>query len=172
MVGWINYNMCVQVSREYLAKAAETLPGSTPCGVNGIPVGKHVRCSSEPKWKKTMSSSQMVYHFCTWQGWRAGPALASSVRLQRWGGAEEEENERRCHKTAKKTPRKLVFYPTWVLTWILAVPQNCEKDPKSSCFYPIWVLTWILAVPPADTMSLWSEEECRAFETGLRFENI
>ena len=24
------------------------------------------------------------------------------------------------------------------------------------------------AVPPADTMSLWSEEECRAFETGLR----
>ena len=32
-----------QVSREYLAKAAETLPGSTPCGVNGIPVGKHVR---------------------------------------------------------------------------------------------------------------------------------
>ena len=52
MVGWkgamINYN-AVQVSREYLAKAAETLPGSTPCGVNGIPVGKHVRCSSEPK---------------------------------------------------------------------------------------------------------------------------
>ena len=24
------------------------------------------------------------------------------------------------------------------------------------------------AVPPADTMSLWSEEECKAFETGLR----
>ena len=24
------------------------------------------------------------------------------------------------------------------------------------------------AVPPADTMSLWSEEECRAFESGLR----
>jgi len=24
------------------------------------------------------------------------------------------------------------------------------------------------AIPPADTMSLWSEEECRAFETGLR----
>ena len=24
------------------------------------------------------------------------------------------------------------------------------------------------AVPPSDTMSLWSEEECRAFETGLR----
>ena len=24
------------------------------------------------------------------------------------------------------------------------------------------------AVPPADTMSLWSEEECRAFELGLR----
>ena len=23
-------------------------------------------------------------------------------------------------------------------------------------------------VPPADTMSLWSEEECKAFETGLR----
>merc|ERR1712088_830568 len=23
-------------------------------------------------------------------------------------------------------------------------------------------------VPPAETMSLWSEEECRAFETGLR----
>ena len=33
----------LKVSREYLAKAAETLPGSTPCGVNGIPVGKHVR---------------------------------------------------------------------------------------------------------------------------------
>ena len=24
------------------------------------------------------------------------------------------------------------------------------------------------AVPPADTMSLWSEDECKAFETGLR----
>ena len=24
------------------------------------------------------------------------------------------------------------------------------------------------SVPPADTMSLWSEEECRAFELGLR----
>ena len=36
-------NNLFQVSREYLAKAAETLPGSTPCGVNGIPVGKHVR---------------------------------------------------------------------------------------------------------------------------------
>ena len=24
------------------------------------------------------------------------------------------------------------------------------------------------AIPPADTMSLWSEEECRAFELGLR----
>lgn len=24
------------------------------------------------------------------------------------------------------------------------------------------------AVPPADTMSLWSEDECRAFELGLR----
>ena len=40
----INHNIYhLQVSREYLAKAAETLPGSTPCGVNGIPVGKHVR---------------------------------------------------------------------------------------------------------------------------------
>ena len=26
----------------------------------------------------------------------------------------------------------------------------------------------MIAVPPADTMSLWSEEECRAFELGLR----
>ena len=24
------------------------------------------------------------------------------------------------------------------------------------------------AIPPADTMSLWSEDECRAFELGLR----
>ena len=169
---------------------------------------------------------KMVYHFCTSQGWRAGPALASSVRLQRWGGAEEEENERRCHRTEKKTHKNLVFSSDlsfdmdtcsatelwkrppkilffiqsgfWLGFWILAMPQSCEKDSQKSCFfiqpefwhgclqchkttkktlkivffYLSWVLTWILAVPPADTMSLWSEEECRAFETGLRFENI
>ena len=33
-----------QVSREYLAKAAEALPGTAAlCGVNGIPVGRHIR---------------------------------------------------------------------------------------------------------------------------------
>ena len=77
----------------------------------------------------------MVYHFCTSQGWRAGPALASSVWLQRWGGAEEEENERRCHRTAKRLQKILFYYPTtWVLTWIIAVPQNCVEDPQKSCF--------------------------------------
>merc|ERR1719500_368375 len=40
---WDPTRLAEEVSREYLAKAAETLPGSTPCGVNGIPVGKHVR---------------------------------------------------------------------------------------------------------------------------------
>lgn len=84
---------CRQVSREYLAKAAETLPGSTPCGVNGIPVGRHIRDDEQ----------------------------ALLLLLQCGYSVEEALRRKRMN-----------------------------------------------AVPPADTMSLWSEEECRAFETGLR----
>jgi len=90
---WDPTRLAEEVSREYLAKAAETLPGSTPCGVNGIPVGKHVRDDEQ----------------------------ALLLLLQCGYSVEEALRRKRMN-----------------------------------------------AVPPADTMSLWSEEECRAFETGLR----
>ena len=170
MVGWkgamINYN-AVQVSREYLAKAAETLPGSTPCGVNGIPVGKHVRCSSEPKWKKW---------FITFAH-RRDDEQALLLLLQCGYSVEEALRRKRMNAGATelcRRPTKILFF----LSNLGFDMDTCsgtklrKRPQKILFFYPTWVLTWILAVPPADTMSLWSEEECRAFETGLRFKNI
>ena len=118
----------VQVSREYLAKAAETLPGSTPCGVNGIPVGKHVRCSSEPKWKKW---------FITFAH-RRDDEQALLLLLQCGYSVEEALRRKRMNAGAtelrKRHTKILFFHLTWVLTWILAVPQNCEKDHQKYCF--------------------------------------
>jgi len=84
-----------EVSREYLAKAAEVVPGSAgSCGgVNVIPLGSHIRDDEQ----------------------------ALLLLLQCGYSVEEALRRKRMN-----------------------------------------------AVPPADTMSLWSEEECRAFETGLR----
>ena len=82
-----------------------------------------------------MSSLQTLYHFCTWQGWRAGPALASSVRLQRWGGAEEEENERRCHRTEKKTHKNLVFSSDLSFDMDTCSATKLRKRPQKSCCF-------------------------------------
>ena len=54
-----------------------------------------------------------------------------------------------------------VFYCLQCTLYIQAAPCTCSLHLASSC-------TPSPPVPPADTMSLWSEEECRAFETGLR----
>ena len=116
MVGWkgamINYN-AVQVSREYLAKAAETLPGSTPCGVNGIPVGKHVRCSSERNEKR-----QCLPRTCFFITFAHGRDDEQALLLLLQCGYSVEEALRRKRmnagatesvRTALKTPKNLVF---------------------------------------------------------------
>merc|ERR1711994_322825 len=90
---WDPTRLAEEVSREYLAKSAETQGASGALGVNGIPVGKHVRDDEQ----------------------------ALLLLLQCGYSVEEALRRKRMN-----------------------------------------------AVPPADTMSLWSEEECRAFETGLR----
>jgi len=92
---WDPTRLAEEVSKEYLAKAAETVPGSLGAcgGVNGIPLGSHIRDDEQ----------------------------ALLLLLQCGYSVEEALRRKRMN-----------------------------------------------AVPPADTMSLWSEEECRAFETGLR----
>jgi len=90
---WDPTRLSEEVSREYLAKSAETLGASGALGVNGIPTGSHIRDDEQ----------------------------ALLLLLQCGYNTEEALRRKRMN-----------------------------------------------AVPPADTMSLWSEEECRAFETGLR----
>ena len=90
---WDPTRLSEEVSREYLAKSAETQGASGALGVNGIPTGSHIRDDEQ----------------------------ALLLLLQCGYNTEEALRRKRMN-----------------------------------------------AVPPADTMSLWSEEECRAFETGLR----
>lgn len=90
---WDPTRLAEEVSREYLAKAAEVVPGVPGGGVNVIPLGSHIRDDEQ----------------------------ALLLLLQCGYSVEEALRRKRMN-----------------------------------------------AVPPADTMSLWSEEECRAFETGLR----
>merc|ERR1719431_2072678 len=90
---WDPTRLSEEVSREYLAKSAETQGASGALGVNGIPTGSHIRDDEQ----------------------------ALLLLLQCGYSTEEALRRKRMN-----------------------------------------------AVPPADTMSLWSEEECRAFETGLR----
>lgn len=90
---WDPTRLSEMVSKEYLAKVAETQGAVGLCGVNGIPIGAHIRDDEQ----------------------------ALLLLLQCGYNVEEALRRRRMN-----------------------------------------------AVPPADTMSLWSEEECRAFETGLR----
>jgi len=90
---WDPSRLSEEVSKEYLAKSAETLGANTALGVHGIPTGSHIRDDEQ----------------------------ALFLLLQCGFNMEEALRRKRMN-----------------------------------------------AVPPADTMSLWSEEECRAFETGLR----
>merc|ERR1719474_26753 len=90
---WDPTRLSEEVTREYLAKSAETLGANGALGVNGIPTGSHIRDDEQ----------------------------ALLLLLQCGYNTEEALRRKRMN-----------------------------------------------AVPPADTMSLWSEEECRAFETGLR----
>lgn len=90
---WDPTRLSEEVTREYLAKSAETSGATGILGVNGIPTGSHIRDDEQ----------------------------ALFLLLQCGYNIEEALRRKRMN-----------------------------------------------AVPPADTMSLWSEEECRAFETGLR----
>ena len=91
------------------------------------------------------------------QGWWTSIAPSPAVRLQCGGSSQEEKDECRWNSNLFNCGQKSLL------------EIDFSSSPNLSCFFWIALVKLVSSsVPPADTMSLWSEEECRAFETGLR----
>merc|ERR1719234_1704294 len=75
---WDPTRLAEEVSREYLAKAAETLPGSTPCGVNG----KDFHSIQNQK-VGTRSVGELVQFYYLWKKTERHDVFANSFRIEK-----------------------------------------------------------------------------------------